>query len=100
MESDKAKEVLGKFGKLTEEDKAFLLTGLENHFGKQVRISIDDLLEMDPKDIETIDSIIGGIILTREHVRDIQTVHERLVIEDLPSRISFGTLRHSEIDED
>jgi hypothetical protein len=103
MMSDIAKDVLHDFEELFNEDKDHLLIWLENHYGKKIMLSLDDLSAMDLKDIKTIKSIIRGMILTRKHVPDILTVYEKLKEENLkyfPSRVSFGRINQSEIDKD
>jgi len=86
--------------RLSDEDKNSLLTVLKAHFGKQLMFSLDELSRMELKDLETIKSVIGGIILTREHTQDLPMIVEKLKDKDLSSRVSFGYLNKDNMDKD
>jgi len=93
MQFDKAKEVFTEFGQLPDKDKDSLSIALEKYFGKQIRFSMNELSQMNEKDLKTIQSTIGGMILTREKVTDdIGGLFGKLKDNDLPNRISIGRL--------
>jgi hypothetical protein len=98
MKNGIAKEVWTEFEGLSDEDKNSLLTVLKAHFGKQLTFSLDELSRMELKDLETIKSVIGGIILTREHAKDFPMIVEKLKDKDLPSSVSFGNLNKDNMD--
>ncbi|RNB90241.1 hypothetical protein EDM56_06880 [Brevibacillus fluminis] len=92
MLTEKAREIIVEFERLSDEDKSHLSVTFMNIYGKQIFFSLDQLCELEYQDLETIKSMIGGIILTREYVPDIQNAYEGLKDNDWPSTISFGYL--------
>lgn len=93
MQFEKAKEVFTEFGRLSDKDKDSLSIALEKYFGKQIGFSLNELSQLDEKDLKTIQSTISGMILTREKVTDdIGGLFEKFKDKDLPNRISFGRL--------
>ncbi|MDQ0897746.1 hypothetical protein [Paenibacillus sp. V4I7] len=93
MEKEVAKEVLTVFERLSDDDKNSISIGLKTYYGKQIKFSMDELSKMDQEELETIKSIIVGIIITKENAPDILMVHVRLKDNNLPSKISFGKQR-------
>ncbi|MEW9672063.1 hypothetical protein [Ammoniphilus sp. 3BR4] len=93
MQFEKAKEVITEFERLSDKDKDSLSIALEKYFGKQIEFSLTELSQLDEKDLKTIQSTIGGMIMTRENVTDdIGSLYEKFKDKDLPNRISFGRL--------
>lgn len=100
MKNGAAEEVWNGYERLSDEDKQSLLTALQGHFGTPFTFSLDQLSRMEFEDLETIKSVIGGIMLTREHTQDLLMVVEKLKDKDLPSSVSFGQFNKDNIDKD
>ncbi len=90
MKSVKVTEALSKYAGLDDKEKEIISNALNKVLNKSIIFSETDLSNLNETELETIESIMSGYILTRDYTPDIRDAYEKLKNKPLPSSVSFG----------
>ncbi|MDF2835839.1 MAG: hypothetical protein K0Q63_1479 [Paenibacillus sp.] len=90
--SEMAANIMSMFDKLSDEEQKTITEGLTKHLGTPVHFSVEELSSLSEEQLDLINKVLNGMILTKEKVPDMREAYEMLTGTDRPSRMSFGRI--------